>query len=422
MAELHMAPPAHRNRAGVLPVDEHELVSCVACGLCLPHCPTYRVTGLERLSPRGRIAAMRAVEFDGAPLDAAFRDTIETCVQCLGCEAACPSTVPFGHLVEGTNVALVEHPAPAADAGRTSRRFGEWVALTVVLPRHALLLAVTWVLLVAQRLHLVPKRFGLPRLSAASLRTPLVADAAPTDASLFTGCVMDAWQRDVHRAALRVMRATGATVDLPGRGGDCCGALHTHAGRVGAAKRLARRVMASMPGTAPVVVDSAGCGAAMKDYGRLLGTPAARAFAARVVDFSEWVAAQTPPPLRDTGAAVVVQDPCHLRHVQKAHGPVRTVLAPAYRLEETTDDGLCCGAGGTYSVRERELSGAIRKRKVEALRAAHRDARSPLVVVSANPGCAMHLQAAGLTVRHPAELLADALIDPAVQRVETTDA
>jgi glycolate oxidase iron-sulfur subunit len=410
MPEPDGSPPV-RARTGVLPVDEEELVACVGCGLCLPHCPTYRVTGFERFSPRGRIAAMRAVELEGAPFDDAFRETIETCVQCLGCEAACPSTVPFGHLVEGANEALVDHAAPATDATRTSRRVGEWVALTVVLPRHALLIAITWVLLVAQRLHLVPARVGLPRLSSRSLRAPLTTDPAPLDAYLFPGCVMDAWQREVHRAALRVMRAAGARVGLPDRGGDCCGALHTHAGRVRAARRLAARVIASMPGDAPIVVDSAGCGAAMKDYGRIVGTPAAHAFAARVVDFSEWVATHGPPSLRDTGAAVVVQDPCHLRHVQKAQGAVRTVLAPAYRLEETDDEGLCCGAGGAYSVREPELSGLIRDRKVAALRAAHRDASTPLVVVSANPGCAMHLQAAGLTVRHPAELLADALTD-----------
>ena len=413
-----------RARAGILPVDEDELVACVGCGLCLPHCPTYRVTGLERLSPRGRIAAMRAVELEGAPLDEAFRETIDTCVQCLGCEAACPSTVPFGHLVEGANRALADHPAPTRDAGQTSRRVGEWIAFTIVLPRHAVLLALTWVLLVAQRLHLVPERFGLPRLSVRSLRTPLVADpasrdGAAVDAFLFPGCVMDAWQRDVHRAALEVMRATDARVGLPGPGGDCCGALHVHSGRIGTARRLARRVMASMPGDAPVVVDSAGCGAAMKDYGRLVGTPAAHAFAARVVDFSEWLAARGGPALHDTGTAVVVQDPCHLRHVQKAQGAVRTVLAPAYRLEETADDGLCCGAGGAYSVHQPALSGQIRERKVAALHAAHRDATAPLVVVSANPGCAMHLAAAGLTVRHPAELLADALVPPTDAPTET---
>jgi len=407
--------PVRGVRAGLLPVDEDELVACVGCGLCLPHCPTYRVSGLERLSPRGRIAAMRAVEFDGAPIDAAFRSTMETCVQCRGCEAACPSTVPFGHLIEGANEALAARPPSVRSAPtRAPNRFVEWVAFVVVLPRHGVLLAATWVLLVAQRLHLVPRRLGLPRLSARSLRTPLTADAdaGRGDAYLFPGCVMDVWQRDVHRAALRVMRATGARVALPGSGGDCCGALHMHAGRVATARTLARRVIASMPGDAPVVVDSAGCGAAMKDYGRLLATSEAQAFSARVQDFSEWVAAQPAPTLRDTGAAVVVQDPCHLRHVQRAQGAVRTVLGRAYRLRETADDGLCCGAGGAYAVREPELAGEIRDRKVGALRAASRDGDGPLVVVSANPGCAMHLGAAGLTVRHPAELLAQALVEP----------
>jgi glycolate oxidase iron-sulfur subunit len=126
----------------------------------------------------------------------------------------------------------------------------------------------------------------------------------------------------------------------------------------------------------------------------------------------EWVAAQPPLAVRDLDQAVVIQDPCHLRHVQHAHGAVRTVLAPAYRLRETADDGLCCGAGGAYAVRERDLAGQIRDRKVAALRAAAGDADRSLIVVSANPGCAMHLGAAGLEVRHPAELLARALVPP----------
>jgi glycolate oxidase iron-sulfur subunit len=126
-----------------------------------------------------------------------------------------------------------------------------------------------------------------------------------------------------------------------------------------------------------------------------------------VRDFSEWVAAQPPLALRDTRREAVVQDPCHLRHVQKAHEAVRTVLAPAYRLRETADDGLCCGAGGAYAALEPELSAEIRLRKVEAIRRAG-GVVDP-IVVSANPGCAMHLAAAGLDVRHPAELLAVAL-------------
>jgi glycolate oxidase iron-sulfur subunit len=219
---------------------------------------------------------------------------------------------------------------------------------------------------------------------------------------------MDAWMRDAHRAAARVLDRTGLSCACPGSGGDCCGALHLHAGRVDDARVLATRVIASMPGTAPVVVDSAGCGAAMKDYGRLLGTPEAAAFAARVVDFSEMVATRDRLPVAPTGTRVVVQDPCHLRHVQHAHLPVRAILRDAYTLLETDDDGLCCGAGGAYALFQPDLALAIRDRKVGALRRAGLD-RPRTVVCSANPGCLMHLRAAGVDAVHPAVLLARAL-------------
>jgi glycolate oxidase iron-sulfur subunit len=221
---------------------------------------------------------------------------------------------------------------------------------------------------------------------------------------------MDAWQRDVHAAAMRVMQACGATVGLPGRDGDCCGALHAHAGREQEAKALARKVIASMPGDAPIVVDSAGCGGALREYGTLLGTPDAVAFARRVRDFAEWVVEQGLPPMRRSDQHVVVQDPCHLRNVQHAEQHVRTLLEPAYELRETTDDGLCCGAGGAYSVTSPGLSARMRARKVDAIRAAA-GGEGAYVVASPNPGCAMHLGAAGLTTRHPAQLVADVLED-----------
>jgi glycolate oxidase iron-sulfur subunit len=392
-----------------LGLDEEELSSCVACGLCLPHCPTFRVTGEEALSPRGRIDAMRAVQWRDAAVDDDFVRFMETCIQCRGCEPACPSGVPFGHLMEGTRAALHEHRAE--EKRPASRRFAESVAYRLLLPHHRLLLAFSWLVLVAQRLRLVPHRFGLPRLDAGRLRRPLDAAGPGTgDAYLFPGCVMDAWDRDVHDDALAVMRAVDTRPMLPGRGADCCGALHTHAGREDQARALARRVIASMPGDAPVIVDSAGCGAAMKDYGRLLGTPEARAFSARVRDFSEWLADQPPLPHASaaghTRPAIVVQDPCHLRHVQKAHLAVRTVLRDAYDIVETSDDGLCCGAGGAYSALQPELSTAVRERKVDAIRLA--GGPHP-VVASANPGCTMHLRAVGLDVRHPATLLREAL-------------
>jgi glycolate oxidase iron-sulfur subunit len=231
--------------------------------------------------------------------------------------------------------------------------------------------------------------------------------ATGTDAWLFTGCVMDAWQRDVHAAAVAVLGAAGVGVALPGPGGDCCGALHVHAGLTAAARRLAERVMASMAGEAPIVVDSAGCGAQLKDYGHLLGTPEAVAFSRRVFDIQEWLAervAQLPAAGPGPRRRVIVQDPCHLRHVQRAQAGVRAVLAPYVDLVELDDDGLCCGAGGAYSALHPETAAAIRERKLDAIARAGSG-----VVASANPGCAMYLAAAGVEVHHPMEILAEAI-------------
>jgi glycolate oxidase iron-sulfur subunit len=379
-----------------LRLDENELASCVACGLCLPHCPTYRVTGEESASPRGRIAAMRAVQWGGAPMDASFTTFMDLCVQCRACEPACPSAVPFGHLMEGAREALV-----------SETRFQPWWrrAGYRVLGHHRLLLALSTLLAVAQRLRLVPARLGMPRLPFR--RPPL--QASGTDAWLFTGCVMDAWMRPTHAAALRVMQVTGAGVALPGNGGDCCGALSAHAGLTDHARRLAERTMASMPGDRPVVVDSAGCGAAMKEYGRLLGTPEAARFSARVRDVSEWLAERLdrlPAPSSRAAQRVAIQDPCHLRNVQRAQHHVRTVLAPYVELVELDDEGLCCGAGGAYAAVHPDMAAAIRGRKLAAI-----GRSGATVVASANPGCAMHLAAAGIAVRHPVQLLDDVFDD-----------
>ena len=374
-------------------LDDNELATCVSCGLCLPHCPTFRATGEEALSPRGRIAAIRAVHHDDAPVTPEFVSFMESCVQCRGCEPACPSGVHYGNLQEGVRETL-------AQRHRITPRWQR--AAFAVLPRHRLLLAGSSALAVAQRMHLVPRRAGLTTLA---VRRPQPLRATGTDVWLFTGCVMDAWMRDTHRSTAKVLDHLGVTFALPGKGGGCCGALHTHAGLTDAARRLAANVMSSMPGDAPIVVNSAGCGAALKEYGHLLGTPAAAVFGARVLDVHEFVAQHVDRlrPTRRVGP-VIVQDPCHLRHVQKAHMAVRTVLAPVADLVELDDDGLCCGAGGAYSVMEPALAGQIRERKLASIARAGGG-----LVASANPGCAMHLAAAGLTVRHPIDILAEAL-------------
>jgi glycolate oxidase iron-sulfur subunit len=384
-----------------LRIDPNELATCVSCGLCLPHCPTFRVTGEEAKSPRGRIAAMRQVQNEGAPVTDDFVEFMETCVQCRGCEPACPSGVPFGHLMEATRSTL------AARHTITPRwqRVAYWA-----LGHHRLLLAGSTALAVAQRARLVPKRLSARvGLGELPVRRPAKLRGTGTDAWLFTGCVMDAWLRDVHHATATVLDSLGVGWSVPGRGGDCCGALHVHAGLTEQTEALARSVMASMPGDAPIVVNSAGCGAALKDYGHLLGTDAARAFSARVRDVHEFVAERIDQlPVVRRLPPVIVQDPCHLRHVQRTHLAVRSVLGRVCDVVELDDEGLCCGAGGAYSALEPELAGDIRERKLASIARAAA-ASGATTVASANPGCAMHLQARGVQVRHPIELVAEAV-------------
>ncbi len=382
-----------------LGLDPDELASCVACGLCLPHCPTFVVSGRDTESPRGRIALMHAVQVEGAPVTDEVVRSMQTCVQCRGCETACPSGVPFGHLMDATRTALAS----------TGEITGRWQRLGLrALGRRRLLLAASTGLALLQRLGLVPsRRLGLPAripLRRGRLR------ASGRDVYLFTGCVMDAWQRPTHQAVQRVIEATGVGVTPTGGAAPCCGALPAHAGLIPLARTMAGKVMAGLGGdgdTTPILVDSAGCGAALKDYGRLLGTEEARRFSARVFDVHEWLAPRLDrlPAAGRLSIKVAVQDPCHLRHVQQAHDAVHDVVAPFVSSVVTLDDdGLCCGAGGAYSVLEPQRAAMIRDRKQAAV-----GRSGATVVASANPGCSLHLVGAGLDVRHPLELVAEAL-------------
>ena len=379
-----------------LNLDGDDLNTCVQCGLCLPHCPTFRVTGEESMSPRGRIQLMREVQLEDAPVTREVLDSFETCVQCRGCEPACPSSVPYGHLMEqSSGNARREREDDATVAAVGAQAVGQARA--------------------AARWHRGALGSHEAQVGAAAARDsrrvgspgePL--EATGEDVYLFTGCVMDVWQRDVHRASQRVIEAAGFGATPTNELAPCCGALHAHAGLAGETRTLAEHMMRNLSSDdRPILVDSAGCGAAMKDYGHLLDTDEARAFSERVFDIQEWLADHVAefPSVAPLELRVAVQDPCHLRHVQRVHEATRVVLKPFVReLRELDDDGLCCGAGGAYSVLQPELAGEIRQRKVDAVARARPDA-----VASANPGCSMHLAAVGVPTIHPMELVDAAL-------------
>ncbi len=380
-----------------------ELDACVQCGLCLPYCPTFRLTGDETASPRGRLTAMAAVADGIAPVDAAFEEMMGFCLQCRACEAVCPSLVPFGRAMEGARAEVAaQRPSPARRARHT--------ALGMLGSRVAMKLATLGAAL-AQRLRAerwLPERLGrgLTGLRRLPVRPPTVRGGdwpavgeQTGTAALLAGCVMDPWFLDVHLATIGVLRRAGYRVVVPG-GQTCCGALAAHDGAAEQAERLAASNAAAFAGFDLVVTDSAGCGAHLKD----LGMPAR--------DVTEVVAAAITtgrlPALPPRGAAVAIQDPCHLRHAQRVTAEPRAVLrAAGYEVRETDPAGLCCGAAGVYSLLRPRTAAELGERKAAQVRAT-----GASVVASANPGCEMQLRAflgPRYRIAHPVELYAEAL-------------
>ncbi len=393
-------------RPGIPAPTHDDLNSCVQCGLCLPHCPTYRVTGLETSSPRGRIAAMRAVQAGQAPVAGDFTRFTDECLACRACEAACPSSVPFGRLIEATRI---QTEAARGAGGRWVRRAG----IDGVIGHRRLTRLMGWVLAIVQGLRLdrlLPHhlRMATPRVTVRGLRTPLPASSGEGPvAMLLTGCVMDIAFRPVHRATIDALVRGGFRAVVPTRSG-CCGALAAHAGEVGSARRLARERITDFEGASAIVVDSAGCSAHMRTYGHLLAddpqwADRAAAVAATVRDAVEIDA----PPGRPCDQRVAVHDACHHLHAQGIGPEVRRTLRAAGATPvDLGDGGRCCGAGGIYNVLQPGMASTLGEQKARAIIATG----APVVAV-ANPGCAIqihnHLRAIGsdVEVRHPLEII-----------------
>lgn len=388
---------------------------CVHCGFCLQACPTYRVTRDENDSPRGRIVLMRALESgELAPTDATVRHHLDACLGCRGCEPACPSGVEYGRALEAVRHELAAVNGVPASTRAVLSVFGHRLRWRLVFgaARLARALGVTRWLSGTGRLGFAMGMIEATRPAAGrqpAMPAPAADGSRPT-VLLFTGCVMDVLFDHVHAATRRVLVANGYdVVEVPGQ--SCCGAPHDHAGAVDEARRLAARNIAQLAGRATyVVVNSAGCGALLKQYGHLLDTDEARQFGASVRDVTELLAMAGPRPGAALDLDVAYDAPCHLQHAQGVHAEALAVLAaiPGLRVHLLPGHDRCCGGAGTYGLLHPELSQQVLAEKVEALRSAP----VPLgAVVTGNPGCTMQIGAglhgAGLAVpvRHPVELL-----------------
>jgi glycolate oxidase iron-sulfur subunit len=380
---------------------EGDLSSCVACGLCLPHCPTYRLTGDETASPRGRIAAMRAVSDGAATVDATFGRYMDLCLVCRACEDVCPSHVPFGRMMERARTQI----EPRRSVGA---RFLRWLGLDVVLP-HPSLVAIATTLQPLARPFL-PRRVRalVPGRVRRGARVPPVTHP-PADVpargtvALLTGCIQDRWFREVNRATARVLARNGWRVVVP-NGQACCGALAAHNGRLGTARSLARRNLRAFGGAEHVIVNASGCGAHLQSYPELLdgvGLPVRDVLAFLQ---EEGLAAQ-PAAGADR---VAYHDACHALRAQKLHAQPRALLRaiPDLEVVEIPHGDRCCGAAGLYNVTEPDLSERLSAEKAQAIAST-----GVTTIASANPGCTMQI-AAGLRalgveaeVVHPIQLL-----------------
>ena len=397
-----------------------ELSSCIQCGLCLPHCPTFRLTGKETDSPRGRLTAMTAVLEGITEIDEVFSETISFCLGCRACEPVCPSMVPYGRTLEGARAEI------SAQQEGVTRRLRGWIMETW-LGSPATMKVITWATALIQHTGLAriaPLRFraGLRGLRRIRWRTPSLRgrifepDRAPVaTVGLLTGCIMGHWFGDVHQASIALLVRAGYRVVVPS-GQTCCGALAAHDGAADGARRLAFRNAAAFRGVDYIVANAAGCSAHLKDYhhwspGEVLSDDW------QVRDITELVADAVEdgrlPRLEEERGVVALQHPCHLRNAQRIITQPRVILEAAGY--QTTDiDPVCCGAAGFYSFLRPDTSARLGRDKAGEIQRS-----GTTLVASANPGCEMQLRshlATEYRVLHPVELYLEALSDAVESR------
>jgi glycolate oxidase iron-sulfur subunit len=423
-------------------LDYSVMQQCIHCGMCLPTCPTYMETKIERNSPRGRIALMRAIADGRLEAQKAFADEMYFCLGCLACETACPAGVDYTRLFEMAR-AEAERSRALPSPSRRFLRFFVLDGLFYKQWRLRLVGRLLW-FYQATGLQAAVRRSGLLQLlpkpwRVLEAKTPTikrhfspgliapeeVAVAGPRDGpphyrvGLLTGCIQDLVYSDVNRDTADVLLANGCTVVTPPSQG-CCGSLHAHNGEYEMAKDFARRLLDhfDLDRLDAVITNAAGCGSHLKHFDRLLHDDPRYAVKAaqwseKVKDISEWLVEIDffAPKKPGTEARVTYHDACHLCHGQKITAQPRNLLAkiPGLQIVPLTESMWCCGSAGIYNLIQPEMADKLLQRKLD-----HIEATGAAVVATGNPGCLLQIQN-GLAARgtrievvHPVTLLARA--------------
>ena len=414
--------------------EESELYKCVHCGFCLQACPTYLETGLETESPRGRIALMKAVNEGRIGMTDSVVRHWDLCIQCRACEVACPSGVPYGSLIEAT-MAQVERKRKVG----LFPRLAAGAALNHIIPNQGLLEFTVGMARVYQRtgIQSLVRKSGLLRLVSRSLADMEQSMPSASDSffraegqtltpdgevrarvALLSGCVMPLFSGNEMEAVVRVLNRNGCEVVVP-EGQGCCGAIHSHVGDLETTRAMAKQnidVFTDADVDA-VVIPSAGCGSRMKEYDHLLKDDPSYAdkaaeFVRKVKDIHEFlVDLPFTPPTAEIDYRVTYQDSCHLGNAQRITSAPRQILnsIPGVEFVELPGAGRCCGAGGTYTITEREFSLRILGSKMDSFETTGAD-----VLATANPGCLLQLQygvndrGLGADVKYVTDLLDEA--------------
>lgn len=408
-------------------IDYELFLDCVHCGLCTASCPTYVETGNENDSPRGRIYLMRSVTDGRLPLNDQVRGHLELCLDCRACETACPSGVQYGKLIEPFRIAMEQ----TGDAPPKNRDWFHKYVLFGLFPYPDRLRRALAPAKLAQKLGLISlaEKTGLLKVLPQRLRQlvytlperfsnePQLPEFLPAvgrpraRVALFTGCVADVMFRHTNWATARVLQQNGCDVVIP-RNQHCCGAIHLHAGSSEPAREFADANVEAFADVDRVIVNVAGCGAMLKDYGHHwhdAGTAKREALAKKTRDINEFLdELGLVPPEGEMNFTATYHDACHLGHAQKIKDAPRRLLSkiPGLKLVELPETELCCGAAGTYNLTQPEMSAQLSRRKMQNI--LKTGARA---VLTANAGCLLQiarearLQHEPLWIAHPIDLL-----------------